>query len=62
MASTMTNSFPIDPTKAAKYPVALSPELLKGGGGAARQHAVIQCMCDLPLFHLFDAHSSSHDS
>lgn len=52
MASTTTNLLPIDLTKDAKYPIALSPELLEGDGNIAKQHAVIQCMCGPPSIHI----------
>lgn len=64
MASTINNPFPIDPTKAAKYPVFLSQDLLEGNGNA-RQHALIQCMCDSLLIfvsHLLEAYPSIYAS
>ena len=47
----MTSFLPIDPSKAAKYPVALSPALLQDDGKVAKQHAAIRCLCDWPLIH-----------
>jgi hypothetical protein len=50
MASTMGNLFPIDPTKPAKFPVFFGQELFEDNANAARQNAMIQCMCVPSVF------------